>query len=240
MRDISCTPPESYTYRPDRRFMRITVNNDRYGRTRTDDSTGTPEDPERNGTWARFGWPVVAKPPAFERGAPPVPPCLDGAALEEWRKVTPTLEALELLKPEDAPMLASYCLTWGVVVDMSAVIRAEGFTAVNPSSGRCGAAPCCGDSRGGDSGPSAAGAALRVEPMERIEFGGCGGAQQRRRPVRVSRTGCMTTAGSPLDHRDISRALCAVLAVHREQNKAAEIVADAGPWVPATSSPPRC
>jgi P27 family predicted phage terminase small subunit len=75
----------------------------------------------------------VAKPPAFERYAPDPPPWLEGEALAEWRRVAPTLEALDLIKPEDAAMLAAYCLTWQTVADMSAIIRAEGFTTANPS-----------------------------------------------------------------------------------------------------------
>ena len=75
----------------------------------------------------------IRKPPAFERCAPDVPDGLDGAALEEWRRVVPSLEALDLLKPEDMPMLASYCLCWQTIADTSAVIRAEGYMVANPS-----------------------------------------------------------------------------------------------------------
>jgi P27 family predicted phage terminase small subunit len=79
---------------------------------------------------------LVAKPPAFEKCAPTVPDWLEGAALAEWQRVVPTLESLGLVKAEDAPMLVSYCLTWQTVVDMSAIIRAEGYTESNPSGRR--------------------------------------------------------------------------------------------------------
>jgi P27 family predicted phage terminase small subunit len=79
---------------------------------------------------------VVAKTPAFERDEPTVPDWLDGAALDEWRRVVPTLTSLNLLKPEDGPLLVSYCLTWQEVSDLSAIIRAEGLLETNPSGRR--------------------------------------------------------------------------------------------------------
>ena len=67
-------------------------------------------------------------PPPFERAAPSPPDWLDGAALDEWRRVTPMLDELHLIKEADAPSLAAYCVTWGVIVDTSEIIRREGYT----------------------------------------------------------------------------------------------------------------
>ncbi|CFJ64825.1 phiRv1 phage protein [Mycobacterium tuberculosis] len=53
----------------------------------------------------------VPESPKFIRQAPDAPDWLDAEALAEWRRVAPTLERLDLLKPEDRALLSAYCET---------------------------------------------------------------------------------------------------------------------------------
>lgn len=59
----------------------------------------------------------------------------DAEALAEWRRVAPTLERLDLLKPEDRALLSAYCETWSVYVAAVQRVRAEGLTITSPKSG---------------------------------------------------------------------------------------------------------
>ncbi|MET0996341.1 MAG: phage terminase small subunit P27 family [Mycobacterium sp.] len=56
-----------------------------------------------------------------------MPSWLGGAARDEWERVVPQLEALDLLKEADGPLLAAYCLKWQEIVDMSAILAVEGY-----------------------------------------------------------------------------------------------------------------
>ncbi|WP_042904540.1 phage terminase small subunit P27 family, partial [Mycobacterium tuberculosis] len=67
--------------------------------------------------------------------APDAPDWLDAEALAEWRRVAPTLERLDLLKPEDRALLSAYCETWSVYVAAVQRVRAEGLTITSPKSG---------------------------------------------------------------------------------------------------------
>lgn len=78
----------------------------------------------------------VAKPPPFKRLAPNPPSWLSREAKAEWRRVTPGLTRLDLVKPEDRAALTAYCETWATFVEAIRLVRREGITAVNPDSGR--------------------------------------------------------------------------------------------------------
>lgn len=77
----------------------------------------------------------VPEAPKFIRQAPDAPDWLDAEALAEWRRVAPTLERLDLLKPEDRALLSAYCETWSVYVAAVQRVRAEGLTITSPKSG---------------------------------------------------------------------------------------------------------
>lgn len=86
------------------------------------------------------GRPVPAVP-KFERQAPEPPEWLVGEALEEWHRVAPALETLDLLKAADRATLAAYCETWSRYVSAVRQYREEGITLINPDSGRVGKHP---------------------------------------------------------------------------------------------------
>ena len=70
---------------------------------------------------------VVNQGPGFRR-VPPTPPVwLDGEALDLWRRITPELTRLDLLKDGDAEVLATYCETWVDFVEATATIKREGY-----------------------------------------------------------------------------------------------------------------
>lgn len=77
----------------------------------------------------------VPESPKFIHQAPDAPDWLDAEALAEWRRVAPTLERLDLLKPEDRALLSAYCETWSVYVAAVQRVRAEGLTITSPKSG---------------------------------------------------------------------------------------------------------
>ncbi|WP_324667157.1 putative PhiRv1 phage protein [Mycobacterium canetti] len=77
----------------------------------------------------------VPEPPGFIRQAPEPPDWLDDEARAEWERVTPGLERLDLLKPEDRAMLATYCETWSTYATAMRQVWAEGITVVTPKSG---------------------------------------------------------------------------------------------------------
>jgi P27 family predicted phage terminase small subunit len=87
---------------------------------------------------------AVPPVPKFVRQAPEPPEWLSSEALAEWERVTPGLEALDLLKLEDRAMLATYCETWSRYVDAVELIRAEGMTIENPDSGNVRRHPAVG------------------------------------------------------------------------------------------------
>ncbi|RFZ47547.1 Phage terminase, small subunit [Mycobacterium marinum] len=77
----------------------------------------------------------VPTPPKFDRATPDAPDWLDDEARAEWDRVTPGLERLDLLKPEDRGVLSAYCESWSTYVTAVKQVRAEGITVVTPKSG---------------------------------------------------------------------------------------------------------
>ena len=56
-----------------------------------------------------------------------MPSWLGGAARDEWERIVPQLTVLNLLKPEDGPLLTAYCLCWQTIVDCTAILAVEGY-----------------------------------------------------------------------------------------------------------------
>lgn len=77
----------------------------------------------------------VKTPPAFVRLPPTPPAVLTGEALDEWNRVVPELQRLNLTKPIDASALAAYCLCWQRLVEAQRIINVEGVLGQN-SQGR--------------------------------------------------------------------------------------------------------
>jgi P27 family predicted phage terminase small subunit len=73
--------------------------------------------------------------PRFERGAPQPPSLLSPVARELWEATAPTLEALNLIKPEDGPIFTAYCESWATYREALSRVRAEGLTVFNPKTG---------------------------------------------------------------------------------------------------------
>lgn len=77
----------------------------------------------------------VPQTPGFVRLPPEPPPFLWGDAREEWDRVVPELQRLELTKPVDAAALTAYCLTWQRLCQAQRLIDDEGLLHEN-SQGR--------------------------------------------------------------------------------------------------------
>lgn len=86
---------------------------------------------EGRGNGRDSGGRVVKTTPAYKRLAPTPPDWLDGEALEEWLRVIPELERLELVKEVDAGSLAVYCQTWAVWCEAVRQVKVEGITVIN-------------------------------------------------------------------------------------------------------------
>ncbi len=71
------------------------------------------------------GRPVKA-PPAFKRVPPTPPTWLSREAKAEWRRVSPGLARLDLVKEEDRAAFATYCETWSEFVQASKALTAHG------------------------------------------------------------------------------------------------------------------
>lgn len=67
---------------------------------------------EGRGNGTDSGGRPVKQAPGFVRLPPQAPELLTGDAREEWDRVVPELQRLELTKPIDAASLTAYCLTW--------------------------------------------------------------------------------------------------------------------------------
>jgi len=78
----------------------------------------------------------VNEPPKFHRGAPDAPDWLSAAAREEWDRIVPGLDDLELLKAEDFAALVEHCETWATYLAALEVVRADGIVLTNPENGR--------------------------------------------------------------------------------------------------------
>lgn len=120
----------------------------------------------------------VPESPKFIRQAPDAPDWLDAEALAEWRRVAPTLERLDLLKPEDRALLSAYCETWSVYVAAVQRVRAEGLTITSPKSGVVHRNPAVTV----DGAHASAALGLRVwpDPGRRAATGGGAGRRRRR------------------------------------------------------------
>ena len=67
---------------------------------------------------------------------------LSDEAGAEWERITPGLEALDILKAQDRAMLTVYVETWATYVQAVARLRTDGLTMTNPDSGHTSAHPC--------------------------------------------------------------------------------------------------
>lgn len=90
---------------------------------------------EGRGNGRDSGGRKVKPPPGFVRLPPDPPDFLDGDALDEWERVVPELQRLQLTKPVDAAALTAYCLAWQRMCDAQRTINAEGLLHEN-SQGR--------------------------------------------------------------------------------------------------------
>lgn len=70
----------------------------------------------------------VAPPPEFRRIPPRPPTWLSREAKAEWKRVTPGLSRLDLLKEEDRAALTVYCETWSRWVKAAREVERDGFT----------------------------------------------------------------------------------------------------------------
>jgi len=78
----------------------------------------------------------VNEVPKFRRGAPDAPDTLSPTAREEWNRIVPGLDELELLKQEDFAALFEHCETWATYVEAIASVRENGIVLTNPDNGR--------------------------------------------------------------------------------------------------------
>jgi P27 family predicted phage terminase small subunit len=78
----------------------------------------------------------VNEPPKFRRGAPDAPAMLSDLAREEWDRIVPGLDELDLLKAEDFAALVEHCETWATYVEAVKLVREDGIVLVNPDNGR--------------------------------------------------------------------------------------------------------
>lgn len=69
----------------------------------------------------------VKQGPGFKKTAPNPPIWLEGEALDLWRRITPELVRLDLLKEGDAEVLATYCELWVDFVEATATLKREGY-----------------------------------------------------------------------------------------------------------------
>lgn len=78
----------------------------------------------------------VPEAPKFKRGAPDAPELLSEAARQEWYRIVPGLDELDLLKPEDFAALVEHCETWATYIEAIALVRRDGIVVTNPDNGR--------------------------------------------------------------------------------------------------------
>lgn len=79
---------------------------------------------------------TVHQAPKFNRGAPEPPDSLSDGAREEWDRIVPGLDQLDLLKPEDYAALVEHCETWATYIACVGLVRRDGIVLVNPENGR--------------------------------------------------------------------------------------------------------
>lgn len=90
---------------------------------------------EGRGNGRDSGGRPVAPVPGFVRLPPEPPGFLEGEALDEWNRVVPELQRLQLTKPIDAASLAAYCLSWQRFAEAQQMINKDGLIHTN-SQGR--------------------------------------------------------------------------------------------------------
>ena len=74
----------------------------------------------------------IETPPAFDRVAPRPPDvAVPRGTRAEWRRVIPTLERLDLIKPQDRAMLVAYCETWALFEKSTRIVARDGPDVVN-------------------------------------------------------------------------------------------------------------
>lgn len=83
----------------------------------------------------------IPEVPKFDRGAPDSPDWLADEARAVWDRVAPSLESLDLLKPDDREVFAAYCTAWARFAEAVRLYQSEGLTVRNPQSGRISAHP---------------------------------------------------------------------------------------------------
>lgn len=76
----------------------------------------------------------VKKPPGFVRLPPEPPDFLYGDAREEWDRVVPELQRLQLTKPVDRAALTAYCLAWQRLCQAQAAIDNNGMGLLHENS----------------------------------------------------------------------------------------------------------
>lgn len=86
---------------------------------------------EGRGNGRDSGGREVKPPPPFKRLAPEPPDFLAGEALDEWRRVVPELQRLELTKPLDRASLTAYCLTWQRLCQAQLEVARDGVLSTN-------------------------------------------------------------------------------------------------------------
>jgi len=84
---------------------------------------------EGRGNGRDSGGRPVRQAPGFRRLAPEAPDLLRGDAKEEWERVVPELQRLELTKPVDAASLTAYCLAWQRLCQAQRMVDEKGLTA---------------------------------------------------------------------------------------------------------------
>lgn len=90
---------------------------------------------EGRGNGRDSGGRPVKPPPGFVRLPPECPELLWGDAREEWERVVPELQRLELTKPIDAAALTAYCLAFQRLCQAQRIIDEDGLLHTN-SQGR--------------------------------------------------------------------------------------------------------
>ena len=53
----------------------------------------------------------------------------------EWERIIPSLDQLNLLKPEDYAALVQHCQTWQTYITAIRQVHAQGITVTNPETG---------------------------------------------------------------------------------------------------------
>jgi P27 family predicted phage terminase small subunit len=78
----------------------------------------------------------VKQTPGFVRLPPTPPTWLPTEARDEWERVVPELQRVELLKPIDGAALTSYCLAWARLREATEIVAVEGMVIKADHQGR--------------------------------------------------------------------------------------------------------